>query len=140
VWTRLKEIDPAQNDIDQNIFDLYYDTFRFGETSTAGLKIQFGSMVALNSGYEFSVVYSRHLFWYWLGSFAIEKGGMGLLDRFVDEILDGTPAAGPVLNWVLKNAYSYGFFLLRKENMNWPFSTAPPLTYETFKLGLSFTF
>jgi opacity protein-like surface antigen len=140
VWTKLTEVDSADYDIDQAVFDSYYDTFRFGETGAAGLKIQFGSMVALNSAYEFSVVYSRHLFWYWLGSFAIEKGGMALLDKFVDEIFDGTPAAGPVLNWLLKNAYSYGFFLLRKENMNWPFDTAPPMTYETFKLGLSFTF
>jgi hypothetical protein len=140
VWTKLKEVDPGYNAGDQGILDLYYDTFRFGELSQAGLKIQFGSMVALNSGYEFSVVYSRHLFWYWLGSFAIEQGGYALLDKFIDEIFDGTPGAGPVLNWILKNAYSYGFFWLRKENMNWPFDTAPALTYETFKLGLSFTF
>jgi hypothetical protein len=140
VWTKLKEVDPADNTTDQSIMDLYFDTFRFGELGQAGLKLQFGSMVALNSGYEFSVVYSRHLFWYWLGSFALEKGGMALLDRFIDEILDGTPAAGPVLNWILKNAYSYGWFWLRKENMNWPFDTAPPLTYESFKIGLSFTF
>ena len=140
VWTKLREADPGKYGVDQAIFDSYYDTFRFGELGQAGLKIQFGSMVALNSGYEFSVVYSRHLFWYWLGSFAIEQGGYALLDKFIDEILDGTPAAGPVLNWILKNAYSYGFFWLRKENMNWPFDTAPALTYETFKLGLSFTF
>jgi len=140
VWTRLKEVDPAQYDIDQAVIDSYYDVFRFGNLGEAGLKIQFGSMIALNTGYEYSVTYSRHLFWYWLGSFGIEKGGMALLDRFIDEILDGTPAAGPVLNWILKNAYSYGFFWLRKEKMNWPFNTSPGLTYESFKVGFTFTF
>jgi hypothetical protein len=140
VWTKLQEVDPAKYDIDKAVIDSYYDVFRFGNLGEGGIKIQFGSMIALNSGYEFSVVYSRHLFWYWLGSVAIETAGKALLDKFIDEILDGTPAAGPVLNWILKNAYSYGFFWLRKENMNWPFDTSPGLTYESFKVGFTFTF
>ena len=63
-----------------------------------------------------------------------------MIDNFVDKIFDRSPAAVPVVDFLLKNGLAYSLYLLKKENMNWPFNTETPLTYETFKLGVTFLF
>ena len=126
--------------MDKKILDRYDGAFRFGTASEGGVRIEIANTVSLDAGFEASVIFPRHLFWKQLISFAIESGGQGAVDFFVDEVMDNSPAAGPIVNFVLKNALSYGFYLLKKDSMNWPFETEKPLTYETFKMGVSFTF
>jgi hypothetical protein len=120
--------------------DLYNKTFRFGNSFQGGLQFKFTDNLGIDASYERSIVYSRHLFWKWGGSELIEVIGQGLIDKFVEEILDSTPAAVPVVNFVLKNALSYGLYELRQDKMNWPFETAPPLAFDTFKVGFTFVF
>ncbi|MFA7228081.1 MAG: hypothetical protein WC061_03515, partial [Melioribacteraceae bacterium] len=73
-------------------------------------------------------------------SLIIEEGAKGILNHFIDKVADSSPYAAPIVNFFLKNGLSYAFFSLKKANMNWPFSTESPLTYETFKFGITFTF
>jgi hypothetical protein len=54
--------------------------------------------------------------------------------------MDSSPVAGPIMNFLLKGGYSYAFYKLKSEKMNWPFNTETPLTYETIKFGLTFSF
>ena len=56
--------------------------------------------------------------WKHLGSYAIEIAGLAILDEFVEEITDSSPAAGPLMNALLKGAYSFAFYQLKKENKN----------------------
>ena len=63
-----------------------------------------------------------------------------MIDHFSKEVLKASPIAGPIVNFLLKNALSYGSFELRKKYMNWPFETVSPLMFENFKIGLSFVF
>ncbi len=125
---------------DYKIVERYRDTFRFGTVAEGGIRIEFAETVSLNAGYEAAVIFPRHLFWKHAGSYLIEKAGQGALTYFIDEIMDSSPVAGPIVNFLLQNGYSYAFYLLKKEDMNWPFSTETPLTFETFKFGVTFTF
>lgn len=156
VWTKLDDfsdsLKPAGTDPsssyytssnDYDILDDYYGTFRFGDKSTYGVKLEFASLFQLNPYYETSVVYRRHLFWYWSGSFLVSQIGYNILATFTDEIVDSSPVIGPIVNFALKAGYLYGYYLLRQENMNWPFNPSgneAALTFETFNIGFSMVF
>jgi len=140
-WTRFKAKDfSTMPSADSAFAERFHDAFRFGTKFEGGLKIELASTIGLSVGYEGSVIFPRYMLWKHMGSFIVERVGIALIDGFVDEIVDSSPAAAPVVNFVLKNAFSFAFFSLQKEYMNWPFSTETPLTYENYKVGLSFVF
>jgi len=154
VWTKLSEFQPLNCDklIPPNmdypdyispILDNYLGSLRFGDKSAYGIKLQLASMIQLNANYETSVVYRRHLFWYWSGSVLLSQAGYHLLSEFTDEMVDKSPVIGTIFNFALKAGYQYGYYLLRKSNMNWPFNESgneAPLTFETFNFGIGFVF
>lgn len=145
VWTRLNLKDassaiPGITPADAEVLDNFNQTFRFGTYTEGGIKLQIVPVLTFNGGYERAIVFPRHMFWKHAGSMLIELVGTGALDAFVREIMDSSPAAGPIVNFVLKNGFSYALYQLRREKMNWPFETAAPLTYDTWKVGLTFTF
>jgi hypothetical protein len=125
---------------DREILNRYDKEFRFGTLVEGGVRFEAGQAVSLNVGYEAAVIFPRHLFWKHLGSFVIEESGKGALEYFIERVMDSSPAAAPIINVILKSAYSYAFYALKKDNMNWPFNTETPLTYETFKFGVTFVF
>jgi hypothetical protein len=94
----------------------------------------------LDAGYERSIVFQRHLFWKWAGSGLIEAAAQGLLDGFIYKIFKSSPAAGPIVNFLLKNALAYGIYELRQEKMNWPFNSEAPIAFDQFKFGVSVVF
>lgn len=144
-WTSLRKADfqgvrAAVVTPDDEYLAWVGDGFRFGRTIEGGVKFELASTVSLNASYEAAVIYPRHLFWYWAGSSIIEEAGMGIVSHFTNKIEHSSPSAGPIVNFILKNAYSYAFYLLKKDRMNWPFETEAPMTIETFKVGITFTF
>ena len=139
-WTMVNMQSTPSNPADIYTTDLFNKTFRFGNSFQGGLQFKFIDNLGIDASYERSIVYSRHLFWKWGASKLIEVIGQGLIDEFVEEILDSTPSAVPVVNFLLKNALSYGIYELRQEKMNWPFETAAPLAFDQFKLGITFVF
>ncbi len=145
VWTRLTDfsssLEPGPGETpsdDYNILEQYTGRFRFGDRATYGLKSEISSLIQVNAHYETAVIYPRHLFWKWSGSFIISQLGYGLLSHFTNDFVNEQPVLGPVINFVLKSAYLYGYYILRKDNMNWPFNTDTPLRYEVVNLGISF--
>ena len=120
--------------------NLYEGSFRFGTSSEGGVRFQIIENLMLDAGYERSIVFQRHLFWKWAGSALIEAGAQGLLDGFISKIFRSSPAAGPIVNFVLKNALAYGIYELRQDEMNWPFPSEPPIAYDQFKVGVTFVF
>ncbi|MCK9280717.1 MAG: hypothetical protein M0P71_08855 [Melioribacteraceae bacterium] len=125
---------------DMQILNRYDKDFRFGTRVEGGIRFEAVNAVSFNIGYEAAVIFPRHLFWKHLGSFVIEETGKGALEFFIERVMDSSPAAAPIINVILKSAYSYAFYALKRDNMNWPFSTETPLTYETFKFGVTFVF
>ncbi len=126
--------------VDVKAIEKFENSIRFGRTNEAGVLLGFGESLSLNAGYEYSLIFPRYLIWKHLGSIAIELSAQSLLDHFIDGVLDNSPYATPVVNFVLKNALAYGFFSLKKGNMFWPFHSENPLTLKTFKVGLSYRF
>ncbi len=118
----------------------FNQTIRFGTTTEAGIIVPIAGFVNLQAQYERTIVFPRHLFWKHLGSMMIEAIGQSAVDGFVKAIMKSSPTAGPILNFILKNALSYGIYELRREKMNWPFNSAEPLMFESFKAGFTFTF
>ena len=139
-WSRLSMKDNPLTANDQGTTNLYNDSFRFGTSSEAGIRFKVIPNLILEAGYERSIIFPRHIFWKWVGSSIIEAAGQWGVDSFVNEILDSSPYAAPIVNFVLKNALSYGIYELRQEKMNWPFDTVAPLSYDQFKFGLTFVF
>jgi len=139
-WSRLSIIDNLSNPLDSALLLPYDGTIRFGTKVEGGLQVQIIPLVNIGASYERAIVFPGHLFWKWVGSSLIEVAGQGLIDEFVSRILKSTPVAAPVVNFVLKNGFSYGIYELRKEKMNYPFESDPPLTNDSFKIGMTFIF
>jgi opacity protein-like surface antigen len=127
-------------DPDTDVLNLYDESFRFGTSSEAGIRIKVIDNLMLDAGYERSIVFQRHLFWKWAGSVIIESAAQGLLDGFINEIFKSSPAAGPVVYFLLKNALAYGIYELRQDKMNWPFNGEAPIAYDQFKFGVTLVF
>lgn len=125
---------------DYSILNRYQDSFRFGTVCEGGISLTISNTLSVNTGYEAAVIFPRYMFWKHAGSFLIEEGGLSLLDHFIDEIAQRSPIAAPLVNFLLKNGFSYAFYTLKKDKMNWPFETEAPMTYETFKFGITITF
>lgn len=134
--TALSELLPEEF----NTLNLFNNSFRFGSMTEGGIKLQLVPLFTLNAGYERSVIFPRYLVWKQLGSLMIEAVAITMADGFTGEVLDSSPAAGPIVNFLLKNGISYAIYQLRREKMNWPFNSAEPLTYDTWKIGMTFTF
>jgi opacity protein-like surface antigen len=118
----------------------YDETIRFGTSAEGGLMFTFANHYTVEAGYERSIIFRRHLFGKWVMSAIIEDAAQSLLDGFIGDILDHSPEAVPVVNFLLKNALSYGIYELRQSKMNWPFNTEPPLSYDQFKFGVTVVF
>lgn len=125
---------------ENDILNLYDEFFRFGTSSEGGVRVKVIDNLMFDAGYERSIVFQRHLFWKWAGSVVIETAAQGLLDGFINKIFRSSPAAGPIVNFVLKNALAYGIYELRQEKMNWPFNSEAPIAYDQFKFGITFVF
>ncbi len=127
-------------DPDNDVLNLYDESFRFGTSSEGGVRIKVIDNLMLDAGYERSIVFQRHLFWKWAGSAIIETAAQGLIDGFVSEVFESSPAAGPIVNFLLKNGLAYGIYELRQKKMNWPFSSEAPIAIDQFKFGVTVVF
>jgi hypothetical protein len=142
VWTKIKS-DTLNSDLSKNDLDIlsrYQDTFRFGIQTEGGVKIQIMKSIGIIGSYELAVIYPRHIFWPWLGSYIIIQSGMGMISAFAYDIIHSSPLFGPVFYFLLKNGLAYAFYQGVKEKMNWPFSSETPMTIENIKVGISLTF
>jgi len=140
VWTKIDFMDTSSISQDQKRMDNFGESFRFGNYNEAGIDFQVYEPISLTLAYQQTVIFPRHMFWKWFGSGIVEGIGTGCISWFSGKVLKSSPKWGPIVYFVLKNAYAYGFNALRKKNMNWPFDTDAPLMYDNYKIGLSFAF
>jgi hypothetical protein len=141
VWTKIKS--DTLNDLSQHDKDIlarYENVFRFGMLTEGGIQFQLLESIGLVTSYELSVVYPRHIFMEWLGSYIIIQAGEGMVSVFADDIIKSSPLFGPVFYFLLKNGLAYAFYQGIKEKMNWPFDSETPMTMENIKVGISVTF
>lgn len=140
-WTKTTTNRPAGiSATDTEIVDRYEGAFRFGASTEGGIAFGIGEAVSFRVGYEASVIYPRHVFWPWLGSYAIASIGVGAVSRFGREIVDSSPTVGPILYALLRSGVAFGYYLVVRDNQYWPFSSETPLTTESLKIGVTVTF
>jgi hypothetical protein len=141
LWTKVTTDRPAGiSGPDTDILDRYEGSFRFGASTEGGLAFGLAELLSLRVGYEASVVYPRHVFWPWLGSFTIGTIGVGAISRFGREIVDTSPVLGPIIYALLRSGLAYGYYLVVRDNQYWPFRSETPLTTESLKVGIRLTF
>lgn len=145
-WTRYDGGDPvitfnmfADNGYYSTIQD-FNKTFRFGTGTEAGIIMPFGGIFNFQVQFDRTLVFPRHLVWKHLGSVIIEGVGQSVLDGFIHAVFKASPESGPIVNFLLKNGLAFGLYELRRSKMNWPFETAEPMLFDSFKGGLSITF
>lgn len=139
-WSHLEVDDSILIIEDKEQIELYNNNIRFGTRAEGGIKFIILPQIVLDLNYERAIVFPRHLFWKASGSFLIEFISQFLLDEFTYLIEKSSPAATPIVSFVLKNSLSYAIYELRKEKMNWPFTTTSPLMNNSVKFGLTFVF
>jgi glycerophosphoryl diester phosphodiesterase len=144
LWTKLNDFeftqDGAQADLppnDTEIMNRYSDAFRFSDRVLYGFKSDILSSVQLTANYETSIIYPRHLFYKWAASSILVEAGYLGIDYVLGKFVDDYPVVGPIINILVRSGYLYSYYLLRKNNMNWPFITETPLRYEGFNFGVS---
>lgn len=140
-WTKVLPIgyDDMAPDA-QAVFDRYGTSYRFGQLMEAGVKVSLVRSISVSAGVEGAVIFPRTVFWPWLGSAMIYSGTQGALQFFSEQIVNSSPVIGPLLFFVLKSGVSLGYYMMMREDMNWPFESETPLTVESAKLGASITF
>jgi hypothetical protein len=73
----------------------------------------------------------------WLGSAAIETALYRWVGYFETDLIEMHGEYFPALNFIYKSAVSLIIYELRRDNMNWPFATAAPMSFDQFKLGIT---
>lgn len=138
-WSKL-DFEGTPIEAESDAINVFGDSFRFGTQFEAGVEARVFKNIGLNAGFERAQIFPRHMFWYWTGSEIIHGIGEGLIGIFTNYVEDSSPNLLPIVDFVLKNALSYGVYELRSEKMNWPFNTVAPLDIQRFKVGMSFYF
>ncbi len=119
----------------------YDGDFRFGEKYTSEINaFKVANMISLNLGVDRTVIYPRYLFWKWAGSAIIKGAADGLLNIFTRTVGKASPAAYPIVYFILNSALDFGYTELQKSKMNWPFESAEPYINDGFHVGLKFEF
>lgn len=142
VWSRFNTQNSAatlsQNDM--NLLANFNETFRFGTLTESGVNLQIVPLITLQAKYERAIIFPRHLFAVQMGSMLVETVGSFFLGEFIDNVMHNSPVLGTIVNFTLRSAYSYGIYELRHSEMNWPFGGEAPLSFDTYKVGMTFTF
>ena len=125
---------------DNEILDRYEGSYRLGTSTEGGVKVRVFKTLSVVGSYEAAVIYPRVVFFKWLGGTIVQTFIVGGVSFFAEDIVDHSPLLGPIMYALLRNAAAYGVYLGMRDKMNWPFNSETPLTYETLKLGVSFTF
>ncbi|NOQ97788.1 MAG: hypothetical protein GQ561_06455 [Calditrichae bacterium] len=125
---------------DSDILDRYEGSYRLGISTAGGVNVQLFKSLSAVVSYEAAVIYPRVVFFPWLGGLIVQTIIVGSVSRFAEDIVGSSPALGPIMYAVLRNAVSYGVYLGMREYQYWPIKSETPLTHETLKLGFSITF
>jgi hypothetical protein len=131
---------PTLTASDREILDRYAGSYRLGISTAGGVNLQLFKSLSAVVSYEASVVYPRLVFFPWLGGLIVQTFIVGGVSRFAEDIVGSSPILGPIMYAVLRNAVAYGVYLGMRESQYWPIKSETPLTHETLKLGVSFTF
>ncbi len=141
LWTKVSTGRPAGLSAgDIAILDRYEGSFRFGASAESGVAFGFAEILSVRAGYEVTAIYPRHVFWPWVGSYGIALIAMGAVSHFGEGIIDASPALGPIIYTILRAGITYGYYMLVRDDQNWPFASETPMTTDGYRFGVTLTF
>jgi len=112
---------------------------RLGQVGEGGLSLHFKSGLGIHAGFERSMMYPNYIF--------LEDLVAGIIQFGVAEFGASLAANAarsevfsPLLYFIIRNGIQFGVSELRRNAMNWPFQGPAPLTVDTYKISLSWTF
>jgi hypothetical protein len=114
--------------------------FRLGMTTEAGVSAELFSTFGVAASYEASVLYTRVVFWEWLGSYFVAATAIGAISAFAEDIVSVSPVLGPILYFALRNGVALAYFYAVSDNMNWPFDSETPMMMHSIRLNFSLRF
>lgn len=126
------------NDLAKQAMSNFGEQARFGNSFEAGLKAKIAGGVGISASYERSMIFPRVLFFKYAVSSITEGIALSITNSFVKKVLKSSPDYAPIVNFVLKNAISFGFYELTSKNMNWPLNTTAPLMMDSYRIGITF--
>lgn len=139
-WTYMTANFTNATQPERESLELFHEAVRFGDKTELGLKVTFAQNIEIQAGFERNLIYSRHLFWYWAGSKILEETGKGLVDGFIAHVMNTSPDAVPIVNFLLKGAISYVFSEIKRDQAFWPFDSPAPYYNDSFGLGVNIIF
>ncbi len=139
-WTSVTPLAFASDTASAQSLRDFEGGIRFGESMRPAISWRIAEPVSLRVGYEWSQIYPRHMFWYWMLSQTIEGIADGTATWFAREIGKSSPGAMPIVYFLLKNGVAAGFKALRTNQMNWPFTTEAPLNSHMWNVGVAVHF
>jgi hypothetical protein len=139
VWTKLKGDATLLGGSDSSILRDFRDVQRFGNAIESGVELISENGLAVRVGVERTLVFPRHLAFKELVS-SIIQGGLADAVGETSARAVGSRITSPLVSFILSSAIRFGISELRREEMNWPFDSAPPLVFDTFEVGLAYTF
>lgn len=141
VWTDLDSEVPAGISVpEEEKLRRIEGRYRFGVSTESGVQLSLYKSVSFIGGYEATVVYPRVVFWKWLGGTLLQGLGLEAVSHFAEQIVEFSPAFGPVMYALLRGGASYLIFTGMQNKMYWPIGSEKPLSHETFKAGFAIRF
>ncbi len=139
VWSSLRIDEATLGSSDKEIVHEYNDNYRYGGSSEAGLELVSENGIAINIGIERNLVFPRHLVFQEFIS-SLLQGGIAEIVGMTSAKMLASKSSSPIVAFVLSSAVRFGISELRRKDMNWPFTSAPPLVFDTFQMGVGYTF
>jgi glycerophosphoryl diester phosphodiesterase len=136
----IKPVGDEQPDNDYLILKRFWNYLVFSDKIHYGFNFNIKNSYDFYLSYQTSVMSPRFLFWKWMGSGMIVKAGYNIIFHFTDKWVNQMPVWGPIINFIARSAYFYGFYMIREKDAYWPFDTYTPLRYEGFNFSFSYKF
>jgi len=139
-WIKIDMENYGESPQEQLRYDIFDETFRFGETFNTSIRYYIFQNIGLDLSYEHQLYFVKTLFGKWLAGAGIELIVQRGIDYFAPEISRKLGDYFVIVNWVGKTFISLIFTELQKQKIFFPFEKDKALNYNGFNLNLTIIF
>ena len=139
-WTVIDFENLGESIAEQRRYDVFDKKFKFGTDFESGLRHYFNKSISLDALYRHSIYFPEFSGWKFLGSYVTELLIQRTIDYYAEDFIPIFPNSFPIINWSAKTLVSYLLYELKRDQMNFPFESEPPINFYTYKIGVSLTF
>jgi len=139
-WSQIDFEQQAKKDYNNKEIMRYDEEMKFGTRFGSGIIYRFGSVVHLNIGYSHSLVFPESNTFKIFGAWMVDNIVQRWIDVFEVELKARYGKYWPVAQFVYKTTMSVFLYQLRRNQMNWPFASDAPISFDSYKFGISFVF